>query len=117
MTLADDASSFGGDAGILPSAFPLGPNAYDEFAPAGWTGAIRAASACASFILHLTLIAFASLWISHRSGLIEEDSQAISVEMLHTSVTEQLPAEEISDVAAEAAVAVAVPEAPAPEEL
>ena len=116
-TLTDDALSFGGDVGILPRDFPLGLNAYDEFASARWTGAIRAVSACASFILHLTLIAFASLWISHRSGLIKEDSQAISVEVLHTSVTEQLPAEEISDVTAEAALAVAVPEVPAPEEL
>ena len=62
------------------------------------TPAIRAACVSVSFVVHVCLAAAAVLWIGERSGLIKEMSEAISVEMLRTPMTEQRQIEEISEI-------------------
>lgn len=62
------------------------------------TPAIRVASVSASFVIHVCLAAAAVLWLGERSGLIAEMSDAISVEMVQTNMTEQHQIEEISEI-------------------
>lgn len=78
---------------------------------------LRTASVCASLALHLAVAAVAVSWVSQRSGLIHEDSPAISIELALSGAVEQLPAEEVSDVVQDAAKAVAASEDPAMSEL
>lgn len=62
------------------------------------TPAIRAASVSASFVIHACLAAAAVFWIGEQSGLIKEMSDAISIEMHQTPMTEQHEIEEMSEV-------------------
>ncbi|HEX2842286.1 TonB family protein [Hyphomicrobium sp.] len=62
------------------------------------TPAIRAASVSASFVIHVCLAAAAVFWIGEQSGLIKEMSDAISIEMHQTPMTEQHEIEEMSEV-------------------
>jgi protein TonB len=114
-TLTDEALlDFGG--GDVPSAADVRvtyTTGVEENSPRG----LRAASAFASFGLHLFLFAAAASWVSQRSGLVPEESAALSIELVLTAVVEQLPAEEISDVTQEAAKAIAAPADPPASEL
>jgi protein TonB len=116
-TLVDDGPLVSGAGADASSAFPFGLSTGVEFERAGRVGAIRVASACTSFALHVVIFALAALWVSHRSGLVEEESAAVTVELLYTGGVEQLPAEEISEVAQDAARAVTAAEAPETTEL
>lgn len=62
------------------------------------TPAIRAACVSASLLIHVCLAAAAVLWLGERSGLIREMSDAISVEMVQTNMTEQHQIEELSEI-------------------
>lgn len=73
---------------------------------------LRAASLCASLALHLAVAAACIFWISQRSGMVQEESPAISIELALTTVVEQLSADEISDVVQGAAQAVTASEDP-----
>jgi TonB family protein len=63
-----------------------------------WPAALRALSVSVSVALHVSLVVLAVFWISRAPGLIQEMSDAISVEMLHTNMTEQYQTEELSEV-------------------
>jgi protein TonB len=114
-TLTDEASlDFGG--GDTPAAADVRVS-YTTGVEGNSPRGLRAASAFASFGLHLFLFAAAASWVSHRSGLIPEESAAVSIELSLTGIVEQLPAEEISDVAQEAAIATAAAAEPPTSEL
>jgi len=76
--------------------------------PASPLPGLRAASACVSLSLHVAAALAGVLWVSDRSGLVQQETPAISIELSLSSTVEQLPAEEISDIVQEQAKAIAV---------
>jgi protein TonB len=52
------------------------------------------------------------LWVSDRSGVVQQETPAISIELALSNTAEQLPAEEISDIVHDQAKAVEVSDAP-----
>ncbi|MDQ8697107.1 TonB family protein [Hyphomicrobium sp. LHD-15] len=96
----DGGSSQGGSGGWgLPLVYALGVNGnLGSLENAIRPAALRALSVSVSVALHASLIVLAVFWISRAPGLIQEMSDAISVEMLLTNMTEQHEAEEVSEV-------------------
>lgn len=92
---ADEAAHLVATAEVYAPAFNSLP--WPQTGPRD-TLAIRAASVSASFFIHVCLAAAAVLWLGERSGLIREMSDAISVEMLQTNMTEQHQIDEISEI-------------------
>lgn len=107
-TLADDGTFL--PCGEQPPAGDVCAVALSEV-PASPLPGLRAVSACASLSLHLAVAMAAVLWISDRSGLVQQETPAISIELALSSTVEQLPAEEISDIVQDQAKAVEVSDA------
>lgn len=114
VTLTDDGSFLSG--GEQPPDIDVRAVASPE-APSLPLKGLRAASAFASLSLHVAVAMAAVLWVSDRSGLVQDETPAISIELTVTSTVEQLPAEEISDIVQDQAKAVAVADAPGTTEL
>lgn len=108
-TLADDGSPLTG--GEHPPAVDVRAVALSE-APASPLPGLRAASACASLSLHIAVAVASVLWVSDRSGVVQQETPAISIELALSNTAEQLPAEEISDIVHDQAKAVEVSDAP-----
>lgn len=112
-TLADDGSLLIG--GKQPPAGDVRAVALEV--PASPLRGLRAASACASLSLHVAVAVALVLWVSDRSGVVQQETRAISIELALSNTVEQLPAEEISDIVHDQAKAVEVSDAPDTVEL
>lgn len=113
-TLADDGSFLPG--GEQPPDIDVRAVASSKVSSSSLPG-LRVASAFASLSLHVVVTLAAVLWLSDRSGLVQDQTPAISIELALTSTVEQLPAEEFSDIVQDQAKAAALADVPDATEL